>query len=70
MGCPFFLESKKLSVSCEGGTVIKMKDKEVFNDYVMNLCKSDTGWRECNIAVALEMIQEKTYPPEYNANID
>ena len=57
-GCPFFVESKKLTIFCEGGSKWKMAYKEFFREKMDQHCMNSTGWRDCTLAPYLEKMEE------------
>ena len=57
--CPFFRYDEKCVVHCEDGSVVKLKDRQVFAEYADRFCGNARGWKECQIAASLVRIAEK-----------
>lgn len=57
--CPFYRYDKKCEVHCEDGSLVRLKDKQVFAQFADRFCGNAQGWRQCQIAASLVRIAEK-----------
>lgn len=57
--CPYYRYDEKFAVHCEGGSVFKLKDREIFARHADHYCGNAKGWKHCPTADALTRLYEK-----------
>jgi len=57
--CPFYRYDERFTVHCEGGSVFRLKDQEIFASFADKYCGDVKGWAQCPIAAALWWLWEK-----------
>lgn len=57
--CPYYRYDEKFVVHCEGGSMFKLRDREIFADHADRYCGNAKDWTKCPTADALTKLYEK-----------